>query len=213
MGSVKVRKQEAYSNSGDQAFTQDTLEDLRNSIDGTKEDLEYQLNQLQDKMTAADGSLLEALQADQARLQSSLESLLQAQRVTDVTQASIVVRENRAGQGSRAIFGSDSSQPAFSLEVSDNEAGLGSVMSAGIHSPETLRALLAESRGPELALALQALQSQPQSIHDSGLQSVLNSLSARRSQAIANSPPEVNSESGRRITGSSDNSGNAQLPE
>ena len=57
-------------------------------------------------------------------------------------------------------------QPQFDLIVSENEAELDTVMNAGIHSSETLQALLGTSCTPELALVLQALQTQPRSTQD-----------------------------------------------
>ena len=117
--------------------TQDSLEELKNSISGTKEDLEDQLDQVRQTISTAEASLREVLQDDQARLQSSLDSLAQAQRITDGIHPDIVIERNRAGQGSRAIFGTDTSQPQFNLTVSDNEAQSNAVMGAGVHTPDT----------------------------------------------------------------------------
>src|SRR5436853_2139583 len=163
--------------SQDQSVTQETLNALQDLIIGTKEDLEDQLDQMKQAISAADTSTREVLQNDIDRLQSSLDSITQAQRIADNTHPRLTIKRNRAGQGSRAIFGTDTSQPQFDLTVSENEAELGAVMSAGVHSPETLQALLGTSRTPELALVLQALQTQPRSTQDQFIQSIVHTLS------------------------------------
>ena len=66
-----------------------------------------------------------------------------------------------------------------------------SVASAGVHSPQTLQALLGNSRTPELALALQALQTQSPNTNHESLQSVLNNLSAERQRGITSIPSET----------------------
>jgi len=203
---------EAYSARQDHSSTQDSLKDLKNSIRGTKEDLEDQLDQVRQTISTADASLREILQVDQARLQSSLDSLARAQRVADTTHPEVVLERNRAGQGSRAIFGTDTSQPQFSLTVSDNEAGLGAVMAAGIHTPQTLQALLGDSRTADLALALQALQTQSESTKVAALQSILNNLSAERKQGLTDPPSEANLPTSLRISEHADTSGIVQLP-
>ncbi|KAL2058793.1 hypothetical protein ABVK25_000084 [Lepraria finkii] len=147
----------------DHSSIQDSLEGLKESISGTKEDLEDQLAQVQRTVNNAEASLREVLQDDQARLQSCLNSLTQAQKIADGIHPSIVVQRNRAGQGSRAIFGTDTSQPQFNLTVSDNEAQPHAVMGSGVYTPQTLQALLGGSRTADLALAVQALQTQTQS--------------------------------------------------
>lgn len=183
---------EADSARHDHSNTQDSLRDLKNSISGAKEDLEDQLDQLRQTINTADVSLREILQADQVRLQSSLETLARAEQVANTIQPKVVIEHNRAGQGSRTIFGTDTSKPQFSLTVSDNEAGLGAVMGAGIHSPQTLQVLLGDSRTGDLALALQALQTQPPSTNVNALQSVLNNLAAERRQGITETLSEPN---------------------
>ena len=115
--------------------------------------------QVQRTISTAEASLRKVLQDDQARLQSSLNSLAQAQRIADGIHPSIVIQHNRADQGSRAIFGTDTSQPQFNLTVSDNEARSNAVMGTGVYTPQTLQALLGNSRTADLALAIQAVQS------------------------------------------------------
>jgi hypothetical protein len=203
---------ETHSVSQVHSITQDSLNDLKNSIRGTKEDLEDQLDQVRQAISTAGASLREMLQVDQARLQTSLDSLAQAQRVADTTDLKVVLERNRAGQGSRAIFGTDTSQPQFSLTVSENEAELGAVMAAGVHSPETLQALLRDSRTPDLALALQALQTQSQRTNTTALQSILNTLSAERKKGPTDPPLEASLHPSSRISEHADTPGIVPLP-
>ncbi|KAF3010021.1 hypothetical protein E8E13_011441 [Curvularia kusanoi] len=86
---------------------------------------------------------------------------------------------NRAGEGSRTIFGTDTSRPEFNLTVARNEVGVGAVSSSGVHSAQTLQGLL-HSRTPELALALQALQTQLTNIRSEAVQAVLNDIPAEQ---------------------------------
>jgi hypothetical protein len=132
--------------SQDHSITQQSLGDLRDLIKGTKEDLEDQLDAVRQTIKAADASLQEALLEDQTRLQSSLDSIARAQQIADTTRPQVIIEDNRAGQESRAIFGTDTSQPGFILTVARNEAGDGAVNSAGNRSPQTLQALLQHSR-------------------------------------------------------------------
>jgi len=167
----------------DHSTTHDSLNDLKNSIRGTKEDLEDQLDQVRETIVSEDASKRETLQADQARLLSSLKCLEQAQQVADTTHPKVVVKSNRADRGTHAIFGTDTSQPHFSLNVSDNEAGLDAVVAAGVHSPETIQALLRGSHTQDLALKLQALQTQSQGTNTPALQSLLRNLSVEPPKA------------------------------
>jgi hypothetical protein len=153
------------------------LNDLKDSIRGTKEDLEDQLDQIREAIQSTDASSREPFQADQARLLGSLKSVEWAQQVADTTHPKVVVESNRAGQGTRTIFGTDISQLQFSLNVSENEAGLGAIMAAGVHTPETLQALLRDSQAQNLALTLQAAQAQSQNTNTPTLQSLLYNLS------------------------------------
>lgn len=177
--------------SQDHSVTQESLGDLKNLISGTKEDLEDQLEAVRQTISAADASLQQVLLEDQARLQSSLGSIALAQRIAETTQPKVIIEDNRAGQGSRAIFGTDTFEPGFSLTVARNEAGAGAVSSAGVYSPETLQALLQHSRTPDLALALQALhalQTQSTNVGDAAVQSIFNDISAERNQGLLHPP-------------------------
>lgn len=171
--------------------TQDSLRGLKDLISGTREDLGDQLDQVQQTISSADASLREILQGDLAQLQNSLDSIARAQRIVDTARPEITIERNKAGQGSRAIFGTDTPQPQFDLTVLGNEAGLGAVASAGVHSPQTLQALLGNSRTPDLALALQALQTQSPNTNHESLQSILNNLSAERQRGITDIPSET----------------------
>lgn len=171
--------------------TQDSLRGLKDLISGTREDLEDQLDQVQQTISSADASLREILQGDLAQLQNSLDSIARAQRIADTARPEIIIEHNKAGQGSRAIFGTDTPQPQFNLTVLGNEAGLGAVASAGVHSPQTLQALLGNPQTPDLALALQALQTQSPNTNHESLQSILNGLSAERQRGITGIPSET----------------------
>jgi hypothetical protein len=157
-------------------------------INGHKEDLEDQLESVRSKVSAADASLQETLLEDQARLQSSLDSIAQVQRIADTTRPNIIIEDNRAGEGSRAIFGTDTPQPRFSLTVARNEAGIGAVYSAGVHSPQTLQALLQHSRTPDIALPLQALQTQSTTVNNEAIQSLFDNISAEANQRTRHAP-------------------------
>jgi hypothetical protein len=174
--------------SQDHSATQESLCDLKDLISGTKEDLEDQLDTVRQTISAADVSLRGVFEEDQARLQSSLDSIARAQRVAETTRAQVTIEDNRAGEGSRTIFGMDTSQPAFNLTVARNEAGVGAVSSAGIYSPQTLQALLQHTRTPDLALALQALRTQAPDVRGEAVQAVLNDISAERNQAGPHPP-------------------------
>ncbi|KAK3177983.1 hypothetical protein OEA41_000115 [Lepraria neglecta] len=162
-------------------ITQDSLEQLKELISGTKEDLEDQLAQVQRHIETAEASLRVVLQDDQARLQSCLNSLAQVQQIANNIRPSVFIQDNRAGQGSRTIFGTDTSQPQFNLTVSGNEAQQDAVMGSGVYTPQTLQALLGDTRKGDLAFAVQALQTQTQSSDKSALQSIANQLTAERS--------------------------------
>lgn len=140
------------------AITQDSLDDLRDSIRDAKEDLGDQLDRLLESVSATDNSIRGSLHGDQALLQRSLESLEQAQRIADTSFPKVTVRKNRSQEGSRAIFGTDTSHPQFNLDVSNNDVGVGAVAAAGVHTPQTLQALLGHSRSYDLAFTLQADQ-------------------------------------------------------
>ncbi|KAH5617543.1 hypothetical protein HBI23_254250 [Parastagonospora nodorum] len=169
----------------DHSVTQESLGDLKNLISGTKEDLEDQLEAMRQTISAADPSLRQVLLEDQARLQSSLDSIAQAQQIADTTQPKVIIEDNHGSQGSRTVFGTDTSQPGFSLTVARNKAGVGAVSSAGVYSPQTLQALLQHSRTPDLALALQALQTPSTSVRNEALQTALNVISAERDRGVS----------------------------
>jgi hypothetical protein len=164
------------------SVTQESLGDLKGLISGTKEDLEDQLEAVRQTISAAGSSLRQVLLEDQARLQSSLDSIAQAQQIADTTQPKVIIEDNHGSQGSHTLFGTDTSQPGLSLTVARNEARVGAVFSAGVYSPQTLQALLQHSRTPDLALALKVLQTQSTSVRNEALQTALNVISAERDQ-------------------------------
>jgi hypothetical protein len=202
----------AYSASDDYSTTKDSLKQLKDVIEGTKEDLEDQLDQVRQAITTAAVSLRDTLEADQARLQRSLDGLAQAQRIADNSQSQVVIERNRAGQGSRTLFGTDTSQPRFNLTVSDNEAQTGAVIAAGVHSPQTLQALLGESRTADLALVLQALQTQLPSTISTTLQSHLNNISATDRHGLTDRPSATNVSPSLRISEQEDTPDVVEMP-
>ena len=90
----------------DQSVTHEYLGDMRNRINGAKEKLEDQLESVRQIISAADASLLKILGEDQAHLQSSIDSIVQAQRIVE-TRPDIRIEDNCAGHGIRVIFGTD----------------------------------------------------------------------------------------------------------
>jgi hypothetical protein len=168
--------------SQDHSVTQETLSGLEGQISGTKDDLADQLEELQETVKGADASLRALLNDDVARLQRSLNSIAQAQRVVKNTKPRIVIKDISHGPRSRAIAGSDFSRPDFDLTVENVRVGFGATSSAGMYSPETLQKLLEQSSTPGLALALQALHNQPSSGSSAALRSVFNAISAERNQ-------------------------------
>ena len=161
------------------------MEQLKELIGSTKEDLEDQLAQVQRHLETAEASLRANLQDDQAGLQSCLNSLAQAQQIANNVRPSVFIRDNRAGQGSRTIFGTDTSQPQFNLTVSGNEAQQDAVIGSGVYTPQTLQALLGDSRTGDLALAMQVLQTQTPSNDGNDLQSIAHRLTTERSARIS----------------------------
>ena len=168
------------------------MEQLKELIGGTKEDLEDQLAQVRQHIETAEASLRAVLQDDQAGLQSCLNSLAQVQQTTNGVRPSVSIQDNRASQGSRTIFGTDTSQLQFNLTVSGNEAQQDAVMGSGVYTPQTLQALLGDTRKGDLAFAVQALQTQTQSFDKSALQSIANQLTAERSTRTSRTNPLPN---------------------
>jgi hypothetical protein len=171
--------------------TQESLRNLKDLIGGTREDLEDQLEQVQQTISSGDTSSREILQDDLARLQNSLDSIARAQQIADTARPEVVIKDNKAGQGARAINGTDTTQPQFNFAVTGNEAGVGATMSNGVYSQETIQALLANSRTPDLALALQALQTQSSNTNHESLQSILKSLSAEHQGELTGKSSET----------------------
>ena len=185
------------------------MDELKRSIEGTKEDLEDQLDRVEQAISGAGASLRELLLADQTQLQSCLDSLAHAQRVADTTQVQVIIERNRGGEDSRTLFGADTSRPAFSLTVSDNEAQRGAVMAAGVHSPEVLHALLEGTPKADLVLMLQTSRTQSPSNNTNMLQCFLNSPSTGRTQAIDISST-INTSSKGRISTQEDTQKNVE---
>ncbi|KAJ5088693.1 hypothetical protein N7456_012309 [Penicillium angulare] len=165
-------------NAENSSISEASLNEINDSILGTREDIQDQLEQLQEKTNRANQSARSALQVDYEQLKQCLESLKQAEQTANATPR-INIQGNSGSSGSRAIFGTDTVRPQFDLNVADNKAGLGATMSAGVHTPETLQALLSNSRAPELALVLEALKNQP---HGTNAQEIQHFLGGSRAE-------------------------------
>ena len=157
------------------------LDELKDSIEATKEDLEVQLSRIEQAISSAKPSARDLL-TDRAHLKSCLDSLAKAQRVAENTKAQVLIERNRVGEGGRGLFGADMFQPGFSLTVSDNEAQRGAVMAAGVHSPEVLQTLLKGTPAADIMHVAQALQTQPPNINMDMLQSFLTDRSTGHMQ-------------------------------
>lgn len=162
------------------------MNNIKDFICGTREDLQDQLDQVQETIRSADVSIQETLRADQAQLLGSLKSIEWAQHVAD-THPTVIVQSNQGGEGTRTLFGTDTSQPQFNLNVSKNEAGSGATMVAGVLTTDTIRVMFGNSQTRNLALALQELQNQSQNTNNATSLSLLRSLSIGRVEE--NSPP------------------------
>ena len=170
------------------SVTQEELLDLGGLIGGAKEDLEDQLEQLRETFSTADASLRDVLKSDQAHLQSSLDSIARARRISNTTRPKISIIDCTAGHRSLSLWGTDNVKPTFDLTVARNEIGVGAVSSAGSYSPETLRELM-KHHTPEVALVFQELQTKsPNARGDEVLHSMLNVISGKRNQEASYAP-------------------------
>jgi hypothetical protein len=147
------------ASSQDHNTTQESIEEMKALIEGTKQDLTDQAEQVEEAIRDAAESLHDRLRADRAQIHAALDTLAQAQQTANTTRPEVVIKENQAERDSRAIFGTDSLQPQFNLNVSNNTAGERTTMAAGVHSPETLQALLKSSGRSDVALLLQTMRS------------------------------------------------------
>ncbi|KAJ6088412.1 hypothetical protein N7486_009673 [Penicillium sp. IBT 16267x] len=177
----------------DHSITQSSLYDLQNTICGVKDDLEDQLDRVKDTISAADASIRDILQVDQALLQRSLESLERAQLVADTAHPQVTISKNRSDEHSRAIFGTDTSQPKFDLNVSENEVGVNATAAAGVHTPQTLQTLLGGDKTANFPL--QILRNELKSTNQSGIQSIQQILQSRLSEnanptGLIEAPPQ-----------------------
>lgn len=168
------------------------MEQLKELIGGTKEDLEDQLAQVKRHIEAAEASLRAVLLDDQAGLQICLNSLAQAMEMANNVRPDISIQDNRASRGSRTIYGTDTIQPQFNLTVSGNEAQQDAVMSSGVFTPQTLQTLLRDSQKGDLAIAIQVLQTSTQSTDMTALQSIVNRLQAERNRKHSRTNPLPN---------------------
>lgn len=145
--------------SRDHGTTQESITELKRLVEGTKQDLNDQVEQVEDAIHGAAESFRDRLQADCAQLQSALQALAQAQHVADTTRPQVVIEKNQGGEDSRALFGTDVSQPHFDLTVSNNIADKRAVIVTGVNSTETVQAFLKGSGRSDVALIMQTMQS------------------------------------------------------
>jgi len=150
----------ASINIKDHSATQESLTEMKGLIEGTKEDLNDQVEKVEEAIRDAAESLQDRLRADSAQLKGALQTLARAQQVANATRPQIVIEQNRTGKDGRAIFGTDVLRSLFDLRVSGNVAEERATMAAGVHSSESLQALLRASGKPEVALMMQTLQGQ-----------------------------------------------------
>ena len=85
-------------------------------------------------------------------------------------------------------------------------------MAAGVHSPETLQALLRGPRTADLVLVLQALQNQPQSTSGTTLQSILNAVATGRTQGYTDGPSTMNAAPKLSISDQEGTPGSVEIP-
>ncbi|KAF3010003.1 hypothetical protein E8E13_011396 [Curvularia kusanoi] len=165
----------------DHSVTQEALSDLSDKISVAQKSVEDQLNDVK-ILCAEDASLRKVLEGDLARLQSSLDSLAQAQKIADTTQAGIIVEDNHNDPGGVAIWGTDTPQPNFKLTVARNTNGFGALSSAGVHSPEVIDKLFQQHQRPDPALMMEALRNNSSRMHGQALHSVINVMSVEQNQ-------------------------------
>lgn len=191
---VDLRKDNTNVLRQNQGITQEALDALKASIEGTKDDLEDQLSSIRDSTDDASATLQAQLRTDQTQLQNCLDRLIQAQATVETTRPQINISRNTAGQNARAIFGTDNVRPTFDMTATDNNAQAGSTMAAGVHSPETLQALLRgnTSSAADIMAILQMSQNASASSTSEQLQSMLASRAGSQGTPIAIGGPNRN---------------------
>ncbi len=75
--------------------TQESLAEMKGLIEGTKEDLNDQVEKVEETIRGAAESLQDRLRADSAQLRGALQTLAEAQQVASSTRPQIVVEQNR----------------------------------------------------------------------------------------------------------------------
>ncbi|ERF75238.1 hypothetical protein EPUS_00030 [Endocarpon pusillum Z07020] len=96
-----------------------------------------------------------------------------------------MIKTNLAGQDNRTLFGTDTARPSLNLTVMGNEAQRGALIAAGVHTPETLQALLHGSRTTDLMMVLQTLRTQSSGTSVDTFESLLHNDPANRTAGIA----------------------------
>lgn len=116
----------------DKHATQEGLDILKDLIRDTKADLEEHLRKVEEQLQSADVNLRAALQEEQAHLQSNIETIIQSQQIVSAARPRINVVRNTGAAGSRTVFGTSLQNLNLDLNVSDNKAGLGATIAAGV---------------------------------------------------------------------------------
>lgn len=137
-----------------QQVTQNSLDEITKLIDRTREELEDQLDQVQERITAAEGSLRAILEAEHQQIQLCLKSLRESQTSREKNAKITITNNTATGANSRMIAGTDTAQPTFDLSVTHNRADAGASMAAGVHSSEVLKALLQQSSAPASVVSI-----------------------------------------------------------
>lgn len=174
--------------SQDGSATQESLSSLKDFIADKMEDLHHQLEDVKEALDTAAETSQQVLRDDLERLQGSIDNIVEAQRLANATQLSIIVEKNLAGDGSRTIFGADQQPKYHHLSVRNNEVGVGGVSGSGVFQPETLQMLMQNSGTPDIALKLQALHTLSPEVQREVLQSVLRSIADDRKQGGTGTP-------------------------
>ena len=175
-----------------QSLTQESLEVLKASMAGVKDDLEDQCDKVRDAIEVGDESIRDILQEDLESLRKSLESLERAQKVAQTARPAVVVKDNQAGDGSRILFATDTAHPNFDLTVSDNKVGVGAVSVAGVLSTASIQEAFKDSQIAQNAIAMKAMQTQSANANAVTLQSILSAVPVdRRPRLTAESQNSV----------------------
>jgi len=132
---------------------------------------------VEDRLQSANADLRAALQEEQARLQSNIETIIQSQRTVNAARPRINVDRNIGAAGSRTVFGTSFQNPNMDLSVCDNKAGVGATMAAGVLSEAVFLKSLDGAQTPNIALVRQMMQNPSSFSHPSSVENMMTQLS------------------------------------